>query len=67
MFGVELSEKVWGVDVVMADPTVFIVWVSFPVDAVFVFVAMNSVVADFFDFVFGFIAVYSLDWRWAFM
>jgi len=67
MFGVELSKKVWGVDVVVADPTDFVVWVSFPVDAVFVFVAMNSVVADFFDFVFGFIAVYSLDWRWAFM
>jgi hypothetical protein len=67
MFGVKLLEKVWCVEIVEGNPTVFVVWVSFPVDAVLRFVPVNSVVADFFDFVFGFVAVYSLDWRWAFM
>jgi hypothetical protein len=67
MFGVELSEEVWSVDVVESDPTVFVVWVSFPVDSVFVFVSLNSVVSDFFDFVLGFAGVFSLDRRWAFM
>ena len=53
MFGVELSDEVWGVDVVESNPTIFVVWVSFPVDAVFVFVSIHSVVPDFFDFVLG--------------